>query len=223
MLNQEIASKSDQNHPHDPILTGILANIGLISSVNQNNGCATNILANVNSLVPNLNQINPINVTPNVGQVLGQAISGLLPLGGGNVPNPAILNPQNIGPGIGGPGLLGAAPGVPFLPNLAQNDFPMNLDPRNGGLLGAAPFPNFQNNQNFGEFNDDYYDGNDGNFGGNFNNRNDRNFRNDRNQPNNNRRGRSWNNRHNNNNNNRNYNRNNNNRNNRSNRSYTPP
>lgn len=191
MLNQEIASKADQNTPNDPILTGILSNIGLINSVAQNNTSATNILANVNSLVPNMmgpNQMGPMgpNVMPNMGS-----------------------------------GLLGAAPGVPMMPNvpnMAPNDFQINFDPRNGGLLGAAPFPNFQENPNFGQFNDEFYpDNNDGNFGGNFNNRNNRNFRNDRNQ---NRRGRQWNNRHNNNNRN---NRNNNNNRNRANRSYTPP
>lgn len=205
MLNQEIATKADQSVANDPILTGILSNLGLMNSANHNNGSATSILANVNSLVPmnaNINQnVMPNTIAPNLGPM------GMLPLGA-NAPNPNMLN----NPGMGAPGLLGAAPGLPVMPNMPGNDFQINFDPRNGGLLGNAPFQNFPDNQNFGNFNDEYFE--DGNF--NFN-RNDRNFR-DRGQSSN-RRGRSWNNRHNNN---RNYNRNNNNRN-RSNRSYTPP
>ncbi|GLV36786.1 suppressor of sable [Carabus blaptoides fortunei] len=51
MLNQEIASKGEQNTPNDPILAGILSSLGLIPSLNNQNGSAMNILANVNSLV----------------------------------------------------------------------------------------------------------------------------------------------------------------------------
>lgn len=210
MLIQEIDTKRDQNNSNDPLLMGILSNIGLVNTVmNTNNSSAVNILANVNSLVPNMNQMTGPN---QMGPIMG-------PMGQNVMSNLGPNMVSNIGAG-----LLGAAPGVPLInpniPNMGQNDFQINFDPRNGGLLGPGPFQNFQDNQNFGQFNDDFYpDNNDGNFGGSFNNnRNNRNFRNDRNP---NRRGRGWNNRHNNNNN-RN-NRNNSNNRNRSNRSYTPP
>lgn len=210
MLNQEIATKADQSVSNDPILTGILSNLGLMNSANQNNGSATSILANVNSLVPGINQ----NIIPNqnIASNIGQMPSNIGQMGMAIANNPNALGPNAS---MGGPGLLGAAPGLPVIPNMPGGDFPINFDPRNGGLLGNAPYQNFQENPNY---NNDFYEDNGGNFN-NFN-RNDRNFRDNRGQGN--RRGRSWNNRHNNNNN-RSYNRNNNNRNNRSNRSYTPP
>ncbi|KAG5885421.1 hypothetical protein JTB14_036070 [Gonioctena quinquepunctata] len=109
------------------------------------------------------------------------------------------------------PGLLGAAPGIPNL----HPEFPINFDPRNGGLLGNAPipfggYPPQEGPGNF-PFNEDFYPpDNGGNFQGG--NRDNRGFNRDR------RRGR--NNFHTRNNGNRNFR---NNRNNRSNRTHSPP
>lgn len=213
MLNQEIATKADQTMLNDPILMGILSSVGLINSVKHNN-TAMNILSNVNSLVPNMSHMMQNQMVPNNMGPMGPMVN-MNPNMSNMVPNMSNMGPNMAS--MAGVGLLGPAPNLPIIPNvqnMSQNDFQINFDPRNGGLLGAAPFQNFPDNPNFGPYNDEFYpDNNDGNFVA-FNNNRNRNFRNDR-IPNN-RRGRSWNNRHNN-------NRNNRNNRNRSNRSYTPP
>ncbi|KAL3270850.1 hypothetical protein HHI36_021368 [Cryptolaemus montrouzieri] len=128
MLNQELASRADQTGSHDPILNSILANLNLIPGVGNtgtlntsgqgtNFGIALNILQTVNKMTP-------------------MSQNGIM---GPNV-NPNMLNPMSQG--IMQPGLLGAAPGVPNIPQ----DFQMNFDPRNqNGLLGNGPrFSNFE-------------------------------------------------------------------------------
>lgn len=224
MLNQELASKGDTSATNDPILNGVLSSLGLIAPLATNN-LAMNILASVNSLVPNMQRMNPM---------MQANIPNMVPSMGGNMPNmpnhsmnqmgpnmqaipPGMMN---MGPNVG-PGLLGAAPVMNM--GQQQNEFPINFDPRNGGLLGPAPFQNYPENQNFQNYNEEFYPNNEENncnFPGgnnNFNPRNERsgNFR-ERDNSRGRRGGRNWNR------NNRNFNKNNS-RNNRNNRSYTPP
>ncbi|XP_044261091.1 protein suppressor of sable [Tribolium madens] len=173
LLNQELAARSDQNGFHDPVLNSMLSTLNLIPTSNMNSpnmGAALNILANVNKLNPGMISNPP-------PMVMRQ--------------NPNMMAVQ--------PGLLGAAPGIPNIPN----DFPMNFDPRINNAP-PPPFGNFPPENNFGGF-DDYYQ-QDNNFANRDNNRN---FNRDR------RRGRN------------NFNRNNGNRNfrnrNNRNRGHTPP
>ncbi|XP_060532651.1 protein suppressor of sable isoform X2 [Cylas formicarius] len=77
----------------------------------------------LNSLLSSLNIVSSANAPMSVGPALSIL---------------ATLN-KMPGPMMGQPGLLGAAPGIPNLPP----DFPINFDPRNGGLLGNAPPPVF--------------------------------------------------------------------------------
>lgn len=122
----------------------------------------------LNSLLSSLNIIPNQNMAPNPS--LGTALSILANVSKLNPminPPQAVLG-QNVNPQ---PGLLGAAPGIPILPP----DFPMNFDPRNGGLLGNAPMPfGGYSPQDGGNFNmcDDFYpmEGG-GNFQGNRDNR----------------------------------------------------
>lgn len=211
-LNQELSQRADQSGNSDPTLLSMLAKLGLLpnapnSAASASSG-AVNILSSLNNmnpgLTPNLLAQNPALLNqPNVLQQ-----NNLNPNLIGNPIAPNILN-QNpnllnqITQNVGQPGLLGAAPGIPNLPP----NFEINFNPRNGGLLGNAPFPNYpDNNTNFNNYNEDFYESGN-NFRGN--NRNERGFNDNRN-----RRGR-------------NFNRNNGNRNfrnrNRSNRGHTPP
>lgn len=153
LLNQELASRTDQSAMNDPLLNSLLTNLNLLPSAsmpsNANLGTALNIIANVRKLNPMLagqpapNLINPpVNPT-----ILGQ--------------NPNLMN--QMAQSMVQPGLLGAAPGIPNIPH----DFPINFDPRNGGLLGNAPpqFVNYppdqpppvQGQANFNNFNEDFY------------------------------------------------------------------
>ncbi|KAJ8963552.1 hypothetical protein NQ314_005557 [Rhamnusium bicolor] len=199
LLNQELSQRSDASNSHDPVLNSLLSNLNIIPGTNlQSNptlGSALSILANVSKL--NLPQTQQSNIPVNPA-ILGQ--------------NPNLMN--QMAQSIAQPGLLGAAPGIPNLPP----DFPINFDPRNGGLLGAAPmpfggFPPQDGPSNFNNFNEEFYPpDNGGNFHNNQgNNRDNRGFNRDR------RRGRN------------NFNRNNagsrnfRNRNNRSNRTHSPP
>lgn len=205
MLNQEIASKGEQSPHNDPILSGILSSLGLIPN-QAHNAPALNILNNVNSLVPPMmNPQMPPNL-PNIPNISNIHPNIPHPMGG--MPPPPQLMQNPMGPNLG-PGLLGAAP-----------EYPINFDPRNGGLLGQAPFQqqqqqqqqNFNENPNFPPYNSNEPHGGFHPRPGN--------FRGDRGGGNNRRGGggRNWGQRHNNRNfNNRNMNRN------RTNRSYTPP
>lgn len=185
LLNQELGQRNESNS-YDPVLNTLLSNLNIIPnttpSSNVNMGAAQSILSNISKLNP---MMGPPGQPPN------------LPV------NPALLG--QMAQSMNQPGLLGAAPGVPNLPP----DFPINFDPRNGGLLGNAPpiapfggFPPPDNQGNFNNYNDDYYPpegGNAGNYqGGNRdnrgfnrdrrrgrhfnNNRGNRNFRNNRNR-----------------------------------------
>ncbi|XP_044763372.1 protein suppressor of sable isoform X2 [Coccinella septempunctata] len=173
MLNQELASRSDQTGSHDPILNSILASLNLVpgmgvgGNVPQGHGSNFGVAANI------LQSINKMNTMSQMGPNMMN-------------PNNAMLNP--MGQGVIQPGLLGAAPGIP---NMPQQEFPMNFDPRTqNGLLGNGPpqqFPTFEPPPGQGSFqnypNDDYYppeNNNQGGFrgnqgrndrGGNFNNR----------------------------------------------------
>lgn len=135
MLNQELASHSDQSGHNDPLLNTLLTNLNLIPGgrepmppiPNQQPGPpmgmgpppANNVQAAL-GILQNLGKLNPI-------------ANGLL---GAAAQHPALLN--QMAQSIVQPGLLGAAPGVP---NLGQ-DFPGHFgDPRNqNGLLGNPPF-----------------------------------------------------------------------------------
>ncbi|CAH1184639.1 unnamed protein product [Phyllotreta striolata] len=115
----------------------------------------------LNSLLSNLDLLPGANVQ--VNHTLNSALALLTnanpKLNSLFTQNAAMVGPLG-GPVMNQPGLLGAAPGIP-------NDFPMNFDPRNGGLLGNAPlpfggFPPPQDNQgNFNQY-DDYYPDNQG-------------------------------------------------------------
>ncbi|XP_008196132.1 protein suppressor of sable isoform X2 [Tribolium castaneum] len=148
----------------------------------------------LNSMLSTLNLIPTSNMnSPN----MGAALNILANVNKLNPPPPMVMR-QNPNMMAVQPGLLGAAPGIPNMPN----DFPMNFDPRmNSGP--PPPFGNFPPDNNFGGF-DDYYPQDN-----NFANRDNRNFNRDR------RRGRN------------NFNRNNGNRNfrnrNNRNRGHTPP
>ncbi|XP_063923736.1 uncharacterized protein LOC135137894 isoform X3 [Zophobas morio] len=154
LLNQELATKSEQNGFNDPVLNSMLSTLNLIPqnmTANPNMGAALNILANVNKL----NQ----------------------PIMANNPPGPMVIrqNPGMMNQMVQ-PGLLGAAPGIPNIPG----DFPMNFDPRNGGgmmnnMNNGPQFGNFPDNNNFGGGFDDYYPGQD-----NFGHRDNRNFNRDR-------------------------------------------
>lgn len=170
LLNQELSQRNDSNS-HDPVLNTLLSNLNIIQtstpSSNINLGAAQSILSSISKLKP---MIGP------------QGSQPTLPV------NPAILG--QMAQSINQPGLLGAAPGVPNLPP----DFPINFDPRNGGLLGNAPpmapfagFPPPDVPPSF-NYNDDFYPPEGGN-GGNFqvNSRENRGFNRDR------RRGRNFN------------------------------
>lgn len=159
MLNQELASRSDQTGSHDPILNNILASLNLLPGMgnmqqSNNFGVASNILQNIGKM----------------NQMSGTIVNN----------NPMMTG---MGQGVLQPGLLGAAPGIP---NMSQQDFPMNFDPRNNNsLLGNGPpsqYPPFEpppvqgNYQNYP--NDDYYPQDNNQCGfrggqgrGNFNNR----------------------------------------------------
>ncbi|XP_056641060.1 histone-lysine N-methyltransferase, H3 lysine-79 specific isoform X2 [Diorhabda sublineata] len=119
-------------------------------STNMHDPVLNNLLSNLD-IIPGTNvQTNP-SLTAALS-ILTNATAKINPMIGHN---PPIVPP--MGPNMNQPGLLGAAPGVPNLPP----DFPINFDPRNGGLLGNAPlpfgsFPPPQDNQNF-SYNDDYY------------------------------------------------------------------
>lgn len=244
MLNQELSQRADQSGNNDPILSSMLTNLGLTQNTNQTpsgNAGALTILANLNNINPignllnqNLLQQNANLLTQSATNLLNQNQNLLnqnqsnLMQSTANLLQPNLLSNQltpnllnqapnlinQMAQSVGQPGLLGAAPGIPNLPP----NFEINFDPRNGGLLGNAPFQNFQdNNSNFNNYNDDYYEGNNfgsggGTGGGNNRNDNNRGFRDNRN----NRRGnRNFNNRNNGNRNFRNRNR--------SNRGHTPP
>ncbi|CAH1111810.1 unnamed protein product [Psylliodes chrysocephalus] len=192
LLNHELSVRNDANtNNHDPVLNSLLSNLDIIPGANlQANHSLNAALSILTNASPVMNM---------VGQ------------------NPA-MGPMGGAMNMTQPGLLGAAPGIPNMPN----DFPMNFDPRNGGLLGNAPmpfggFPPPQESQgNFPPYNDDYYPPDNpgpGAFQGG--NRDNRGYNRER------RRGRSnFHNRHNSGN--RNF-RNNRNNNNRSNRTHSPP
>lgn len=155
LLNQELAVRADQTGNNDAVLSGILANLGLVSTPNLGaaNVSALSILASVNNLgnvlLPQNAPMGPNQVNPNI-----------------LAHNPNIMN--QMAQSIVQPGLLGAAPGIPNLP-------PINFGPRNGGLLGNAPGfggGGFNDNGNFGFNNDEFYQD-----GGGF--RNERNFNRD--------------------------------------------
>lgn len=164
LLNQELSQRNESN-AYDPVLNTLLSNLNIIPSTtpssNMNMGVVQSILSNISKLNP---MMGPQGQQPNMSV------------------NPAILG--QMAQSINQPGLLGAAPGVPNLPH----DFPINFDPRNGGLLGNAPpmppfggFPAPENQGNFNNYNDDYYPpegGNVGNYQGN--NRDNRGFNRDR-------------------------------------------
>ncbi|XP_050501117.1 protein suppressor of sable isoform X3 [Diabrotica virgifera virgifera] len=111
----------------------------------------------LNSLLSNLDAIPGSNTHPTHSlsaalSILNNASSKMNPMMN---QNPAMMPP--MGPNMNQPGLLGAAPGIPNM----HPEFPINFDPRNGGLLGNAPmpfggFPQQQEPQNF-NYNDDYY------------------------------------------------------------------
>ncbi|KAK9875992.1 hypothetical protein WA026_011093 [Henosepilachna vigintioctopunctata] len=180
MLNQELSSRTDQTNSHDPILNGILANLNLIPQVTA---------VSNNSTTPHQNK------GPNVGGIalsILQSINKMNPLGqnglmGNPNVNPHMMNPgppmlNQINQGVMQPGLLGAAPGIPNMPQ----EFPMSFDPRGqNGLLGNGPgqYPNFDPPANVGPpggfhnyQNDDFYpqDNNQGCFRGGNQGRNDR-------------------------------------------------
>ncbi|XP_057658604.1 uncharacterized protein LOC130895378 isoform X3 [Diorhabda carinulata] len=117
-------------------------------STNMHDPVLNNLLSNLD-IIPGTNvQTNP-SLTAALS-ILTNATAKINPMIGHNPPIVPPMGPNQ-------PGLLGAAPGVPNLPP----DFPINFDPRNGGLLGNAPlpfgsFPPPQDNQNF-SYNDDYY------------------------------------------------------------------
>lgn len=183
LLNQELGQRNDANNAHDPVLNSLLSNLNIIPGTtlqsNPNLGAALSILANVSKLNPILPQAQQSNLP--VNPILGQ--------------NPNIMN--QMAQSVSQPGLLGAAPGIPNLPP----DFPINFDPRNGGLLGNAPMPfgGFPPDgpSNFNNFNEDFYPPNnpgnrdnrgfrDRRRGRNFNRNNpgNRNFRNRHNRTN---------------------------------------
>ncbi|XP_018571214.1 protein suppressor of sable isoform X2 [Anoplophora glabripennis] len=167
LLNQELSQRSDPNNSHDPVLNSLLSNLNIIPGTslqpNSNLGAALSILANVSKLNPILPPGQQANLP--VNPMLSQ--------------NPNIMN--QMAQSVSQPGLLGAAPGIPNLPP----DFPINFDPRNGGLLGNAPMPfgGFPPDGpgNFNNFNEDFYPPN------NPGNRDNRGFNRDR------RRGRNFN------------------------------
>lgn len=162
LLNHELAARNDQSGNNDTILNGILSNLGLIQqgSTPANQG-SLNILANVNNMNPAMMGPNPNMMGPRI------------PIPGAPNAGPPIMNPNMLAqnpnlmntlpPGqMGQPGILGPGPGIP-------QDFPINFDPRNGGLLGNAPFSNFPPENNFSSNNynnDDFFDGNNFNSGG---------------------------------------------------------
>lgn len=168
MLNQELASRSDQTGSHDPILNSILASLNLLpgigggtSGMTQGHGTNFGVAANILQNISKMNAMSQMN--PNIM----------------NHNNNPIMN--SMSQGVLQPGLLGAAPGIP---NMPQQEFPINFDPRNhNGLLGNGPpqqFSNFEPPPGQGSFqnypNDDYYppDNNQSNFRGGNHGRNER-------------------------------------------------
>ncbi|XP_050299416.1 protein suppressor of sable isoform X3 [Anthonomus grandis grandis] len=143
MLNQELArcDQSGGSGLHDPVLNTLLTTLNLLPS----GGSA-------NQPQPQMTASSPLGAA---GAILANI----------NKMNP-LMNPNQAL--IGGPGLLGAAPGIP---NINSNlgppmnpDYPMNFDPRGApGILGnpPAPFGQFggMDQQGFGGYNDEYYGG----------------------------------------------------------------
>lgn len=142
LLNQELArcDQSGGGGMSDPVLNNLLSNLNLLPQ-------------------PITNQPPSLGTSPHGGDVLSilANISKINPL----LPNQPLLGQQ---------GLLGAAPGIPHIPSsVAQGippDYPINFDPRNGGLLGNAPPGNYGQfgggmEQQFGGYNDDFYGGYD--------------------------------------------------------------
>ncbi|GJQ80659.1 putative metal ion binding protein [Trypoxylus dichotomus] len=231
MLNQELSNRDQSGGTpvNEQVLAGILSALGLLqgtaaagqSQQQQQQGSSVGgINGNVLSLLSTISNISQLGINPNLLQSQNPNQGLLGQLGS----NPNILPGQQVNPNLlSGGGGQGAAPGIPNIPP----DFPINFDPRNGGLLGnAPPFVSFPqqppqqqqggqqgppppqgDNQNF-NFSDDFFPDNSG---GNFNNnRGDGRFNRDNRPP---RRGRNFN---------RN-NRNNFRSRNRSNRGHTPP
>lgn len=171
LLNQEINRRNDSNS-HDPVLNTLLSNLNIIPNTTPSSNVNMSV---ARSILSNLSKLNPM-----MGP---QGLQPSLPV------NSSLLG--QMAQSINQPGLLGAAPGVPNL----TPDFPINFDPRNGGLLGNAPpmapfggFPPPESHGNFNNYNDDYFPPEGGN-GGNFlgNSRENRGFNRDR------RRGRNFN------------------------------
>lgn len=203
MLNQELSNRDQGGSvgTNEQVLASILSVLGLI----QCQGGPSNINGNVLNLLSTISNISQLGVNPNIlqnpnmnaqnpnsniigpnsniiNQNLPQNPTNIMP---GQQVNPNILSQNNLVNQMVQPGLLGAAPGIPNI----SNDFQINFDPRNGGLLGnAPPFVNYQqqDNQNF-NFNEEFFPES----GGNFNNNREGRFNNRDNRPQ--RRGRNFN------------------------------
>ncbi|KRT83414.1 hypothetical protein AMK59_4149, partial [Oryctes borbonicus] len=160
MLNQELSNRDQSGGTavNEQVLQGILNALGLLqasvgpqqSQPQQQGPGAGGINGNVLSLLSTISNISQLGINPNLLQAQNSNQGMLGQIG----PNPNILSGQQVNPNLLGggggqgnhllnqiaqsvvqPGLLGAAPGIPNLPP----DFPINFDPRNGGLLGNAP------------------------------------------------------------------------------------
>lgn len=165
LLNQELANQKAMNSggSQDPLLSGILASLGLVNAspggVAGQSGPNLNALSILASVSGGMGGLSGLGQSL-IGQQQTQMVPGLL--NGQQQLNPAILSnsrtPGGLNPVLQQPGLLGAAPGIPNLVGI-------NFDPRNGGLLGSGPgfgaFPGGESGGSFGA-----YPGGDG--GGNF-------------------------------------------------------
>ncbi|XP_030754441.1 protein suppressor of sable isoform X2 [Sitophilus oryzae] len=144
MLNQELSSRFDQaggSGIHDPVLNSLLSNLNILPQQQITTTASSQLAPSATNL--------------------GAALSILASV---SKMNPMLSS--QAAPLIGQQGLLGAAPGIPNIPPQMSQDYPINFDPRNGGLLGNAPTGGFRpqfgavdQSYNSGYNNDDFYGG----------------------------------------------------------------